>query len=89
MSPPLFHLTRVGRLARGRFADGRALAAQRQAMRSLVHDLRNPLNGILLMAQLLEETEGTNDTARLAARILRQCNEMNKLLTEAAESLGE
>jgi signal transduction histidine kinase len=87
MSPLLFRSKRLGWIPRGRSQEVRALAAQRQAVRTLVHDLRNPLNGILLMAQYLEETKGTTDLARLAGRIVRQCNEMNRLLTEAAEHL--
>ena len=88
MSPRLFHSTRTGWIPRIRREESRALAAHRLALRNLVHDLRNPLNSILLMVQLLEETEGTTDTARLAGRILKQCKEMNRLLTETTEKLG-
>jgi signal transduction histidine kinase len=55
----------------------------REAMRKMAHDLRNPLNSILLMAQLLEEVGGTPDSERIAKRILRQCDEMNKMVNRA------
>lgn len=59
------------------------LQAHQEAMRKMAHDLRNPLNSILLMAQLLEEVGGTPDAERIAKRILRQCDEMNKLVNQA------
>ena len=49
----------------------------------MAHDLRNPLNSILLMAQLLEEVGGTPDSDRIAKRILRQCDEMTKMVNRA------
>ena len=67
--------------------ESREAAAQRtEAMRKLAHDLRNPLNSVLLMAQLLEETGGTPDSVRIAGRIQRQCEEINRLLTKAFET---
>lgn len=55
----------------------------REAMRKMAHDLRNPLNSILLMAQLLEEVGGTPDAERIAKRILRQCEEMDRMVNRA------
>ena len=59
------------------------LDRQHQSLRKLAHDLRNPLNSILLMAQLLEETSGSPDSARIATRIQRQCEEMNRMVSAA------
>lgn len=61
-------------------AEARARAARRLAFRKLVHDLRNPINGILLTAQLLEETGGTPETLRMAQRLQRQCQVLMDIL---------
>ena len=59
------------------------LDRQHLALRKLAHDLRNPLNSILLMAQLLEETGGSPEAARIALRIQKQCDEMNRMVSQA------
>ncbi|HLO67022.1 MAG TPA: histidine kinase dimerization/phospho-acceptor domain-containing protein [Holophaga sp.] len=69
-------------------AEGRARAARRMAYRKLVHDLRNPINGILLTAQLLEETGGTPETERMARRLQRQCQILMDILDRGETDLG-
>jgi len=59
------------------------LDRQNLALRKLAHDLRNPLNSILLMAQLLEETGGSPEATRIATRIQKQCEEMNRMVSAA------
>ncbi|BDU72061.1 histidine kinase dimerization/phospho-acceptor domain-containing protein [Mesoterricola silvestris] len=66
-----------------------ARAEHHRTLRKLAHDLRNPLNSILLMAQLLEETAGSPDVARIAGRIQKQCLEMNGMVDKALESAPE
>ncbi len=83
MRTRILHKTQARRVS----ALAGARADHRQAMRRLAHDLRNPLNSILLMAQLLEETCGAPEAARIASRIQKQCSEMNGLLDKALESL--
>ena len=88
MHPQIRHKT----LARWLPLPGSRGAVQRlerrhQAMRKLAHDLRNPLNSILLMAQLLEEVGGTPDSERIAKRILRQCEEMSRMINLAMEDI--
>ena len=73
---------RAGLAAANRTLRG-TLDRQNLALRKLAHDLRNPLNSILLMAQLLEETSGSPDSARIATRIQRQCEEMNRMVSAA------
>jgi signal transduction histidine kinase len=71
-------------------AEARAdLEAYRRDLRKMAHDLRNPLNSILLMAQLLEETGGSPDATRIAQRIQRQCSEMNGLVDKALNRVPE
>ena len=55
-----------------------------QALRTVIHDLRNPLNGILLNAQFLEEVDPSPEAARIARRIQKQALEMNALLERFA-----
>jgi len=55
------------------------------ALRTLAHDLRNPINSILLMAQLLEESGGTPESARIAKRIQRQCEELSGMVDRALD----
>ena len=64
-----------------------ARAAQRDAVRKLAHDLKNPLGSVLLMAQLLEEAGGDPETVRITGRIQRQCHEMNRLVDLAADTI--
>jgi len=64
-----------------------SLPGQESAMRMMVHDLRNPLNSLLLMAQLLAEMGGTPEMERIASRILRQCEEMTKIIARSCENL--
>ncbi|GEM_PF-2857471 len=71
----------------------RALAClqeeHRLSTRKLAHDLRNPINSILLMAQLLEETGGTPEASRIALRIQRQCQELSSIVDQAVEKVPD
>jgi signal transduction histidine kinase len=58
-------------------------------MHRLAHDLRNPINSILLMAQLLEESGGSPEATRIALRIQRQCQELSSIVDRAAQSVPE
>lgn len=66
---------------------GREAAEERHALvlRKLAHDLRNPLNSILLNAQLLEELCPGADALRIAQRIQKQALETNAILEKAVE----
>lgn len=46
----------------------------------VVHDLRNPLNGILLGADLIEEADSLSEAKTKARIITRRCTEMNLLI---------
>jgi len=61
----------------------------RLILRKLAHDLRNPINSILLMAQLLEETGGSPEATRIAQRIQRQCDELSRLVDVTANKVPE
>lgn len=88
MSPRTLHKTQA-RCWSGAKALAGAREEHRQTLRRLAHDLRNPLNSILLMAQLLEETGGSPDAARIAGRIQKQCSEMNELVDKALERVPD
>jgi signal transduction histidine kinase len=85
-----FHRTRATWACRpggGAVALAALREAHHQALRTLAHDLRNPINSILLMAQLLEETGGTPEAARIAQRIQRQCRELSRMVDVASDKL--
>lgn len=88
MSPRTLHKTQARRWS-GAKTLAEAREEHRQTLRRLAHDLRNPLNSILLMAQLLEETGGSPDAARIARRIQKQCSEMNELVDKAMERVPD
>jgi signal transduction histidine kinase len=52
-------------------------------LRRLAHDLRNPLNSILLNAQFLEEAEPSPETVRISQRIQKQALELAAILDRA------
>lgn len=54
-----------------------------QALRKLAHDLRNPINSILLNAQFLEEAEPSPETVRISQRIQKQALELAAILDRA------
>jgi signal transduction histidine kinase len=64
-------------------------SAYNQFMRHLGHDLRNPINSILLMAQLLEESGSSPEATRISQRIQRQCHELSSIVDRAVQSLPE
>ena len=76
-----------------RLPPGKSLTAvlegHRLDMKQLAHDLRNPINSILLMAQLLEETGGTQEAVRIAKRIQRQCVELSGMVDRAMEKVPD
>jgi signal transduction histidine kinase len=80
-------LSGPGALQEAREALAAAQTRHHRILRKVAHDLRNPLNSILLMAQLLEEVGGAPETVRIAKRIQRQCEEMNSLVNQATEHL--
>jgi len=90
MSPKILHQTQARwRSSRGAQALAEVKAAHQLTLRRIAHDLRNPLSSILLMAQLLEETGGTPEAARIARRIQKQCAEMNELMDKALERVPD
>jgi signal transduction histidine kinase len=65
------------------------LRERNRMLRRLAHDLRNPINSILLMAQLLEETSPAPEVVRIASRIQRQCLELSGILDQAMTQVPE
>jgi signal transduction histidine kinase len=57
----------------------RAVEARQRMMASVVHDLRNPLNGILLAAQRLDRTE---QGGALAKQIVTAAQRMSRLIDD-------
>lgn len=80
--------TPLARAAETRAALAALRAQHREDLRRLVHDLRNPVNSILLMAQLLEEV-GSEEVARLARRIQNQCEDLARLASRVVEGLPD
>lgn len=62
---------------------------QGQELRRLAHDLRNPVNSILLMAQMLEEICGSEELARIARRIQNQCDELSAFANRLTAGLSD
>ncbi|BDU76132.1 histidine kinase dimerization/phospho-acceptor domain-containing protein [Mesoterricola sediminis] len=87
MSPFRYRQTGVRRVSFPAYrsaAEARGRVLRREAFRRLVHDLRNPINGILLATQLLEETGVPPDLLRIVQRLQRQANLLNDILERAS-----
>ena len=56
-----------------------------QVERIIRHDLRNPLNGIIVMAQLLERTELSDEQKELVSIILQSGNKLNEMLNTSLD----
>ncbi|MGJ3233126.1 MAG: histidine kinase dimerization/phospho-acceptor domain-containing protein [Oceanicaulis sp.] len=59
--------------------------ASAAVLANMSHELRAPLNGVLGMAQLLEETVGGGDQRRMAQRIRESGEQLNRLLTDVLD----
>lgn len=67
------------------FADAqRAIRARDDVLGIVAHDLRNPLNSILLQAQLLERRgpESTHNSQKQSQMIVRSARQMNRLIED-------
>ena len=51
-----------------------------QGLAIVAHDLRNPLHGIMLASELMEETTDNLDVPRIARMIQGECREMDQLI---------
>lgn len=56
-----------------------------QVERIIRHDLRNPLNGIIVTAQLLDRTELSDDQRELVSIILQSGNKLNEMLNTSLD----
>lgn len=71
--------------------DQAARRAEEQARSSaavlanMSHELRSPLNGVLGMAQILEESAPSGDQRRMALRIRESGEQLNRLLTDVLD----
>ncbi|MFP4517928.1 MAG: ATP-binding protein [Oceanicaulis sp.] len=59
--------------------------ASAAVLANMSHELRAPLNGVLGMAQLLEESAGGADQRRMALRIRDSGEQLNRLLTDVLD----
>ncbi|MEQ8434727.1 MAG: ATP-binding protein [Oceanicaulis sp.] len=59
--------------------------ASAAVLANMSHELRAPLNGVMGMAQLLEESAGGGEQRRMAQRIRESGGQLNKLLTDVLD----
>ena len=59
--------------------------ASAAVLANMSHELRAPLNGVMGMAQLLQETVPTPDQKRMASRVRESGEQLNRLLTDVLD----
>jgi len=59
--------------------------ASAAVLANMSHELRSPLNGVMGMAQLLEESAASGDQRRMALRIRESGEQLNRLLTDVLD----